>query len=154
MISMPGNSADLTGRGVAYIARAGINPNHLVDDVLNARNVVCDGRKAIILENVSDKVFPNLKTKEVFEHASPATRALGADAPGRTHQSVGRSGSAVEQTDWHDEAERAFLVSLASRLDSALTKGETGKLNIVASPRALGMIRHCYSEAVRNAIRA
>ena len=27
--------------------------------------VVCDGRKAMILENTGDEVFPNLKTKEV-----------------------------------------------------------------------------------------
>ncbi len=85
--------------------------------------VVCDGRKAFILENAGDKVFPNLKTKQVFEHADLSTRALGADAPGRTHQSMARGGSAVEQTDWHDEAERAFLVSLANRLDTAVTTG-------------------------------
>ncbi len=47
--------------------------------------VVCDGRKALILENTGDKRRPNLKTKEVFEHADLSTRALGADAPGRTH---------------------------------------------------------------------
>lgn len=116
--------------------------------------VVCDGRKAFILENAGDKVFPNLKTKEAFEHADLSTRALGTDAPGRTHQSVGRGGSAVEQTDWHDEAERAFLVSLADRLDTAVTTGETKKLNIVASPRALGMIRQAYSPAVRKALQS
>ena len=27
--------------------------------------VVCDGRKALILENLGDRVFPNLHTKEV-----------------------------------------------------------------------------------------
>ena len=30
--------------------------------------VVCDGRKALILENLGDRVFPNLHTKEVHEH--------------------------------------------------------------------------------------
>ena len=116
--------------------------------------VVCDGRKALILENTGDKRRPNLKTKEVFEHADLSTRALGADAPGRTHESVGRRMSAVEQTDWHDEAERAFLVSLANRLDTAIATGETARLNIVASPRALGMIRRSYSSAVRKAIKS
>jgi hypothetical protein len=30
--------------------------------------VVCDGRKALILENLGDRMFPNLHTKEVREH--------------------------------------------------------------------------------------
>ena len=30
--------------------------------------VVCDGRKALILENVGDHAFPILHTKEVREH--------------------------------------------------------------------------------------
>ena len=29
--------------------------------------VVCDGRKALVLENVGDHKFLNLKTKEVYE---------------------------------------------------------------------------------------
>ena len=31
--------------------------------------VVCDGRKALILENVGDQAFPILHTREVREHA-------------------------------------------------------------------------------------
>ena len=30
--------------------------------------VVCDGAKALILENAGDAKFPNLKTREVYEH--------------------------------------------------------------------------------------
>ncbi len=68
------------------------------------------------------------------------------------HQSVGAARSSIEQTDWHDEAERAFLKTLADRLDLAVTSGETSALTMVASPRALGMIRADYSAAVRKAI--
>ncbi len=114
--------------------------------------VVCDGRKALILENLGDKMFPNLHTKEVREHADSSTAALGADAPGKVHASVGTARSAMEQTDWHDEAERAFLKALAERLHQAVTSGETKGLTMVASPRALGMIRGDYSDAVRKAL--
>ena len=31
--------------------------------------VVCDGRKALILENLGDRMFPNLRTKEVREQS-------------------------------------------------------------------------------------
>lgn len=114
--------------------------------------VVCDGRKALILENVGDEMFPNLHTKEVHEQPNPPTRVQGTDGPGRVHGSVGGARSSVEQTDWHDEAERAFLKALAGRLDTAVTSGETTALTMVASPRALGMIRADYSDAVRKAL--
>jgi protein required for attachment to host cells len=115
--------------------------------------VVCDGRKALLLENIGDEVFPNLHTKEVREHTETRTSAQGSDAPGRVHQSVGPSRSAVEQPDWHDQEERAFLTSLAARLQVALNTGETRALIVVAAPRALGMLRELYSTAVRKAIR-
>ena len=42
---------------------------------------------------------------------------------------------------------------LADRLDVAVTTGEATGLTMVASPRALGMIRSDYSVAVRKALR-
>jgi protein required for attachment to host cells len=114
--------------------------------------VVCDGGKALILENRGDRVFPNLHTREVHEQPNPSTHAQGSDAPGRVHQSNGGGRSSVEQTDWHDEAERSFLKNLAERLDLAVTSGETSAVTMVASPRALGMIRSDYSAAVRKAL--
>ncbi len=114
--------------------------------------VVCDGRKALILENLGDRKFPNLHKKEVHDHPDSSTRAQGSDAPGSVRQSTGSARSSVEQTDWHDQAERAFLKALADRLNIAVTTGETTALTIVASPRALGMIRPDFSDAVRKAI--
>ncbi len=114
--------------------------------------VVCDGRKALILENIGDRMFPNLRTKEVHEHPDPSTSALGSSAPGRVHQ-MGGARSSVEQTDWHDDSERAFLKTLAGRLDLAVTTGETTGLTVVASPRALGMIRSDYSAGSQSASR-
>jgi protein required for attachment to host cells len=116
--------------------------------------VVCDGKKALVLENIGDEVFPNLKTKEVHEHRDPKTREQGADAPGRAFQSVGEMRSAVEQTDWHEQAEAAFLDDLAARLDAAVTAGETKAVIIVAPPRALGVLRKSYSPRLRQALRA
>jgi protein required for attachment to host cells len=116
--------------------------------------IVCDGKKALLLENVGDAVFPNLKTKEVHEHAVPKTHEQGTDAPGRAFSSVGEVRSAMEQTDWHDQSERAFLEDLAGRLDAAVAAGETNAVIIVAPPRALGVIRQAYSPRLRQALRA
>ena len=115
--------------------------------------VVCDGAKALVLENDGDIRAPNLKTVQVFEQKDLATHIIGTDAPGRTFNSVGSARSAVEQTDWHDQPERAFLTQLAQHLEEALASGKTKSLIIVASPRALGMIRSAYSHAVKGAVR-
>jgi len=115
--------------------------------------VVCDGAKALVLENDGDIRAPNLKTVQVFEQKDLATHILGTDAPGRTFNSVGSARSAVEQTDWHDQAERAFLTQLAQHLEEALASWKTKSLIIVSSPRALGMIRPAYSHAVKGAVR-
>jgi protein required for attachment to host cells len=116
--------------------------------------VVCDGAKALVLENAGDEVFPNLKTKEVYAQEDPKTREQGTDAPGRVQQSVGTMRSSVEQTDWHDQAEATFLQDLAGRLDAAVTAGETKAVVLVAPPRALGVLRRSYSPRLRNALRA
>lgn len=116
--------------------------------------VVCDGTKALILENAGDAKFPNLKTRDVYEQRAPATHEIGSDAPGRSHSSMGHGRSAVAQTDWHDQAEQAFLTELAQRLDAAVTSHQVKSLIVVAPPRALGMIRPLYSHALRAAVRA
>ncbi|TMJ54058.1 MAG: host attachment protein [Alphaproteobacteria bacterium] len=116
--------------------------------------VVCDGGKALILENAGDARFPHLRTREAYEQKHPATHELGSDVPGRAFASVGNTRSAVEQTDWHRQSERDFLKALASRLDTAVTTGEVDSLIMAAPPRALGIIRQAYSPHVRQAIRA
>ena len=116
--------------------------------------VVCDGAKALILENAGDMKIPSLKTVKVLAQRDLPTHALGTDAPGRTGNSVGSARSAVEQTDWHDQSERAFLVHLAQQLDSAIAAGLAKSLIMVAPPRALGMIRPAYSQALKGAVRA
>lgn len=115
--------------------------------------VVCDGAKALVLENAGDEKFPNLKTVDVFEQSNPPTREQGVDEPGTSHSSVGHGRSSYEQTDWHDRAEEAFLAQLAERLDRAVQSGKVKTLILVAPPRALGMIRPRYTHAMRNAVR-
>jgi protein required for attachment to host cells len=116
--------------------------------------VVCDGAKALVLENVGDEVFPNLKTKQVYEQKAAKTHEQGTDAPGRAINSVGAARSAMEQTDWHEQDEQHFLTDLARRLDAAVTAGDAKAITIVAPPRALGVIRQAYSPRLRDALRA
>lgn len=124
-----------------------------VNIVTGAWVVVCDGGKALILANSGSSAALKLDTREAREHANAPTREQGTDQPGRVHQSFGNARSAVEQTDWHDAAERDFLEALARRLDAAIAAGETSDLIIIAAPRALGMLRSAYSPAIRQALR-
>ena len=114
--------------------------------------VVCDGRKALILENEGDELFPNLRMKEMHEQENPRTNQQGTDRPGKVHESANSSRSAMEETDWHDQAEREFCAQMAARLDKAVQQQEAVKLIMVAAPRALGMIREKYTTALESAI--
>ena len=114
--------------------------------------LVCDGAKALILENIGDAKFPNLKTLEVRSQPDAATRDLGAERPGRVHESTGSSHSSVEQTDWHDIAERDFLIGLCSEIAALVQHGKIKALTIAAPPRALGMLRAHYTQALRNVL--
>lgn len=116
--------------------------------------VVCDGAKALILENAGDAVSLNLKTKEVHAQADEKTSEQGTDAPGRSINSVGARRSAMEQTDWHQQDEDRFLTELSKRLDAAVGSGETKGVVLVAPPRALGVIRQAATPNLRKALRA
>ena len=116
--------------------------------------VVCDGAKALVLQNAGDAKFPNRKTLEVFEQKDLATHEQGADKPGRAFSSAGNARSAVGQTDWHDRSEEAFLTKLAHHLDAAVASGKAKSIIVIAPPRALGMLRPAYSHALKGALRA
>ena len=116
--------------------------------------VVCDGKKALVLENVGDEKLLNLKTREVYEQPDLKTHELGTDAPGRAFSSVGTARSAVEQTDWHDQEEQKFLHKLTEHIDAAVVAGKAKSVIMVAPPRALGVLRHSYSSHLRSAVRA
>jgi protein required for attachment to host cells len=131
--------------GSIFMAALSIQPGEWV--------VVCDGAKALVLENAGDAKFPNLKTRDVYEHKALATHELGTDAPGRAHRASGQARSAVGQTDWHDQEEQAFLTDLVKRLDAAVEAHKVKSLIVVAPPRALGVIRPLYSHALREAVR-
>ena len=116
--------------------------------------VVCDGAKALVLENAGTRANLNLTTKEVYGQPDLKTHELGTDRPGRVYNSVGGGRSAVEQTDWHDQEEQKFLGQLAARLDKAVRGGEARALIVVAPPRAIGVLRRQFSKHVRHAVKA
>jgi protein required for attachment to host cells len=124
--------------------------------------IICDGRKALLTVNAGDEQYLNLKVLEEHEAPAAATHELGSDRPGRVQQSVGGGGgvvghggsrSSVTQTDWHEQAERDFLRTVAERINRAAGAGETKGMIVVAPPRALGALRPLLSSAVTAILR-
>lgn len=112
--------------------------------------LVGDGKKALVLRNDGDDVFPNLKTIRVFnDAANPATSQLGSDRPGRTTTEAGGRRSAVEQTDWHEIGEHRFAQHVASALDRCERDGELTALIVVAPPHTLAELRRSFAPQLR-----
>ena len=107
--------------------------------------LVCDGRKALLLENAGDRVYPKLETRETFEHPEFASHDLGTDAPGRSQSSGGGGGrSSVDQTDLHRQANEDFLKDVSAHLDRSVAADHIRKL---ISGRSAARHRHSSRDA-------
>ncbi len=113
--------------------------------------LVSDGRKALFLKNRGDDLYPNLQVERVVQAPdNPPTRQQGTDKPG---QAAGQRG-AIEQTDWHDLAERKFAGAVADALNAVCFNGGAKTIVVAAPPRTLAELRHRFSDAVKQRIRA
>jgi protein required for attachment to host cells len=103
--------------------------------------LVGDGRKALMLRNDGTPQEPSLQVVEVLKDGdNPPTHAQGTDRPGRAMTSSSRR-SAVEQTDWHEQAEEKFATSVAAKLGDAASSDRFEKLILVAPPNTLATLR-------------
>lgn len=112
--------------------------------------LVGDGRKALVLCNEGDARLPNLRATTVFKgQDTPSTSQLGTDAPGRVVANAGGSHSAVEQTDWHDIAERQFAQVVAATLCEQERSGSFASIIVVAPPRTLASLREEFTAPLK-----
>lgn len=116
--------------------------------------VVCDGAKALIMQNAGDAELMNLKVLETLTQPSEPDREIGTDKPGRTHAANGFGGSAVEETNWQDQAEAEFLKQVAEKLGELVQERNARRIVLVAPPRALGTLRPALSADTQAAISA
>lgn len=119
----------------------------------NAWVLVGDGRKALVLRNEGDDVFPNLKAVSVFkDEANPATALHGSDRPGRAVEHVTGRRSGVEQTDWHEIAEQRFAHNVAASL--CARENDIDALVVVAPPKTLAELREAFSDGLKRKVMA
>lgn len=115
--------------------------------------LVGDGRKALLMRNDGDAVYPDLVVKQVLDGGpNPPTHAQGTDVPGRAIHHSQRS--AVEQTDWHDRAEADFAKEMAEAVATLCEKEAVQTLIVVAPPRALANLRKSLSPVVKAVVTA
>ncbi|MBI1330499.1 MAG: host attachment protein [Alphaproteobacteria bacterium] len=116
--------------------------------------LVCDGRKAMLLRNAGDHVYPQLETVDISEHNERPTHEMGTDHPGRTFSSHDGRRSSVEQTDFHEQSEERFLKAVAAKIGQRVEAHEIKKLIVVSPPHATGILRKAYTPQTRAAIEA
>jgi protein required for attachment to host cells len=126
---------------VLELSRKGRSKMEGVKIPRNTWLVVCDGAKARILRNDGDAELLNLIPVDVIFEVHPPTREQGSDRPGRVYQSQGTARSAMEETDWHSEAERTFLAKVAEWLNSHVQDRTIRQLMLIAPPKALATLR-------------
>lgn len=104
--------------------------------------VVCDGAQGRIFVNRGrDSGLTEIECVEATQARVP-TRALGADRPGRTHESVGQQRHAmVPPADWHDAQKEQFAKEMGKKVNAAALENRFDRVILVAPPQALGDLR-------------
>ncbi len=114
--------------------------------------LVCDGRRALYLRNKGDRQVLNLHVE--FERdagRSDATHEQGTDQPGRQQNRVGPT-SAVEQTDFHTQAEQKFARETAEAINDMVQEKKVRHLVVVAPPRTLAELRKTFNKQTQAVI--
>ena len=119
-----------------------------------AHVLVCDGSKALLFDNAGDARALDLKVVDVAFEPHPPSRAFGTERPGRVHESLGASRSAVRAADLHQSAETEFLRGVSRKIDEVVRERAVKHLVVVAPPKALGELRAAFTPAVKAVVTA
>ena len=119
----------------------------------NALVLVADGRKMLFLRNHGDANQIDLRTETHDERADAKTSDMGTDGPGTQAQSGGYGRPAVDQTDYHQQAEDRWARDAAGELNRRVLAHDFESLAIIAPPRLLGELRkHLRKEVERRVV--
>ncbi|MBP2562454.1 protein required for attachment to host cells [Neorhizobium galegae] len=117
----------------------------------NARILVADARKALLLRNTGTAFNLILEVEEVIEAPDNApAREQGTDRPGRA--AMGSYRSSLGQTDFHEQEEDRFVSMVAEKLEAICKEKAIHQLFVVAPPKALADLRRAMPEAVKSRI--
>lgn len=114
---------------------------------------ICDGQKALLLENQGDRAYPKLETRQVFEQDNPPSHEQGSAPPGRVNSSYGRR-SATQENDFHQQQAAGFLAKFAAVINDEVAAGRITELALIAPAKALGLLRPHLSERTHKTLLA
>jgi protein required for attachment to host cells len=112
--------------------------------------VVADGGRARILTRRAKTAMFDTHAELTSADIHSRTHDLGAERPGRTHESANVARHAVEpRQDLHQADKRAFVDHVAEVLNSANSKNAFDSLILVAPSHALGDLNHALDAGTK-----
>lgn len=116
--------------------------------------LVADGARARIFlnEGPGRGLVPALAHEFAASHA--ATHEIGAERPGRTHESIGDgTRHAMENpVDWHQFEKTLFARDVAKELNRAAYEGAFDRLVLILPPKSLGELRNALDKHARERV--
>lgn len=107
----------------------------------NALVLVADGRKMLFLRNHGDQNQIDLRTEAHDQREDLKDHELKSDAPGTTNQSFGYGHPALEEADFHQQAEDQWAKDAAEELKRRALRNDFDALAIIAPPKTLSVLR-------------
>lgn len=102
---------------------------------------VTDGRKMLFLRNQGDENQLDLRTEEHDQREDRKDREIKTDAAGSQGQRWGDARPAMDETDFHQQAEDRWVKDAADKLRERALRNDFDALAIIAPPKALGVLR-------------
>lgn len=113
---------------------------------------VGDGRKMLFLRNHGDAAYLDLRTESHDEQDLPKDRDIKTDAPGVGAQSGGFGRPAMDEPDFHQQAEDRWAKDAADLLNRRALANDYRALAIIAPPKVLGELRKHFHKEVEKRI--
>lgn len=103
--------------------------------------LVTDGRKLLFLRNHGDENQIDLRTEAHDEREDRKDHEIKTDSAGSQGQRWGDARPAMDETDFHQQAEDRWVKDAAEELKKRALRNDFEALAIVAPPKALGVLR-------------
>ena len=114
--------------------------------------LVADGRKMLFLRNHGDEAQIDLRTEAHDRRPDAKDSDLKTDAAGSNAQSGGYGRPAMDETDFHQQAEDEWVKDAADELKRRALANDFEALAIIAPPKALGVLRKQLHKEVERRI--
>ncbi len=103
--------------------------------------LVTDGRKLLFLRNHGDENQIDLRTEAHDEREDRKDHEIKTDSAGSQGQRWGDARPAMDETDFHQQAEDRWVKEAAEELKKRALRNDFEALAIIAPPKALGVLR-------------